>query len=764
MSNVESTHTTFTIGGMHCAACAITIEKGLAKVEGVDSVRVNFAMGSASIEYRAPITDDSTVSKEVEKLGFTAKARKADDILNYRQETKQAKRDFLVSAMMAVPLFVINMLSGAHMLQSDGFGSTVSPGKLTAVLVVAALATVTVFVSGRGIFIDAFKQLRNRAANMNSLIALGVGAAYAFSAYNLTAYFTGWQPLSNHLYFEAVGVIIMLVLLGRFLESRAGGNAKEAIVGLMDLRPQKATAVINGVQVEIDSASAQPGMVLLVRPGERISADGEITKGEPSVDESMLTGESIPVDKSVGSKVIGGSVNTAKAFEMRVTQAGEDSYLNSIIRLVSDAQDSKAPIQRIADRIAGVFAPIALLISLVTFMAWFFFGEGDSRTLLMYSAPIAVLIIACPCALGLATPTAVLAGTGAAARQGILFKGGEALERFIKSDAIVFDKTGTLTYGHPEVVLIKTIGETNEEQILKVCASVENGSEHPIGGSIMREVRQRKISFKDASDIEALSGFGVRGKLDLKEVLVGSGKAMRNQQIDIEELKTAAESEMDRGRTIIYVALDGQALGMIALMDKFKREAPEVIKRLKDEGLKVFMFTGDNRRSAKTIADALGIDHVESEIRPEQKSELVRALRKVGYHVTMVGDGINDAPALAEAEIGVAIGGGTDVAKQAADIILMKSNLRYLLAARDLSRQTFRVIKQNLFWALVYNALAIPIAAGVFYHSVGWKLSPELGALAMAFSSVLVVSNSVRLTWLNVIRDKDSEFEEEVAI
>jgi P-type Cu+ transporter len=764
MSKEEITHTTFTIGGMHCAACAITIEKGLAKVKGVDSVRVNFAMGSASIEYQAPITDDEAVSKEVEKLGFTARARKADDILNYRQETKQAKRDFYISAMTAVPLFAINMLSGAHMLQSDGFGSTVSMGKLIAVLVVAALATVTVFVSGRGIFIDAFKQLRNRAANMNSLIALGVGAAYAFSSYNLIAYFTGWQPLSGHLYYEAAGVIIMLVLLGRFLESRAGGNAKEAIVGLMDLRPQKATAVINGVQVEIDSASAQPGMILLVRPGERISADGEITQGEPSVDESMLTGESIPVEKTIGSKVIGGSVNTTKAFEMCVTQAGEDSYLNSIIRLVSDAQDSKAPIQRIADRIAGVFAPIALLISLVTFLSWFFFGEGVSRTLLMYSAPIAVLIIACPCALGLATPTAVLAGTGAAARQGILFKGGEALERFIKSDAVVFDKTGTLTYGHPEVVLIKTLGETNEEQILKVCASVENGSEHPIAGSIMREVRQRKIPFKDASEIEALSGFGVRGRIDMKEVLVGSGKAMRNQQIDIEELKVTADSEMDRGRTIIYVALDGQALGMIALMDKFKREAPEVIKRLKDDGLKVFMFTGDNRRSAKTIADALGIDHVESEIRPEQKSELVRALRKVGYHVTMVGDGINDAPALAEAEIGVAVGGGTDVAKQAADIILMKSNLRYLLAARDLSRQTFRVIKQNLFWALIYNTLAIPIAAGVFYHSIGWKLSPELGALAMAFSSVLVVSNSVRLTWLNVIRDKDSEFEQDVAI
>ena len=763
MAKQETAQTTYTIGGMHCAGCAATIEKGLAKVDGIESAKVNFAIGSASVAYQPAKFDSDSVVKEIEKLGYTARARKQDDILNFQQETQQARKDFVTSALMAVPLFVINMLTGAHTLEQPGFGVAVSSGKLASVLVVAALATVIIFVSGRGIFIDAFKQLRNRSANMNSLIALGTGAAYLFSAYNVIAYFTSWLPLSENLYFEAVGVIIMLILLGRFLEARAGGNAKQAIVGLMDLRPQKATALINGVQVEIDSAAAQPGMTLIVRPGERIPADGEITSGEPSIDESMLTGESLPVEKSVSSEVIGGSVNGAKVFEMRVTHSGEDSYLNSIIRMVSEAQDSKAPIQRIADKIAGVFAPVALLISVITFLGWYFFG-GDAREALMYSAPIAVLIIACPCALGLATPTAVLAGTGAAARQGILFKGGEALERFIKSDAIVFDKTGTLTYGHPEVVLIRTVGDKTEEDVLKICASVENASEHPIAGSIMREVRQRKITFKDATDIEALSGFGVRGTYAMREVLVGSGRAMHNQGIDISELQPDAEVEMDRGRTIIYVALDRQVIGMIALMDKFKREAPEVIKSLKDEGLKVFMFTGDNRRSAKTIAHSLGIDHVESEIRPEQKGELVRALRKVGYHVTMVGDGINDAPALAEAEIGVAVGSGTDVAKQAADIILMKSDLRYLQAARDLSRQTFRVIKQNLFWALIYNLLAIPIAAGVFYHSLGWKLSPELGALAMAFSSVLVVSNSVRLTWVHIFRNKSLDFAQEVDI
>ncbi len=763
MSKQELEKITFTIGGMHCAACAVTLEKGLAKVEGVDSVRVNFAMGSASVEYQPKLIDVEVVAKEVDKLGYSAKARRQDDILNFRAETDQARRDFVISAFMGVPLFFINMLSGAHMLPPAELGAPIDVGKIASVLVVAALATVMMFVSGRGIFVDAFTQLRNKSANMNSLIALGTGAAYSFSIYNLLAYFTDLQPLSEHLYFEAAGVIIMLVLLGRFLEARASGNAKKAIVGLMDLRPQKATAVIGGVQVEIDSAAAQVGMNLLVRPGERVPADGEITVGEPSIDEAMLTGESLPVEKSVGSKVIGGSVNGAKVFEMRVTHSGEESYLNSIIQMVSDAQDSKAPIQRIADRIAGVFAPTALALAVITFVVWYFFG-GDGRTVMMYSAPIAVLIIACPCALGLATPTAVLSGTGSAARQGILFKGGEALERFTKVDAIVFDKTGTLTYGLPEVVLVTPLGEYSEEDVLQVCATVENNSEHPIAGGIMREVRQRKLTFKDASDVEALSGFGVRGVSEMKEVLIGSGRAMHNHKIDVEELKDTAESEMDRGRTVIYVSLDGQVLGLIALMDKFKREAPEVIKKLKEEGLKVFMFTGDNRRSAKTTARALGIDHVESEIRPEQKGELIRALRKVGYHVTMVGDGINDAPALAEAEIGVAVGSGTDVAKQAADIILLKSDLRYLLAARELSRQTFRVIKQNLFWALIYNLLAIPIAAGVFYYSIGLKLSPELGALAMAFSSVLVVSNSVRLTWLNVIGGTSSDFDQEAAV
>ncbi|HSH00571.1 MAG TPA: copper-translocating P-type ATPase, partial [candidate division Zixibacteria bacterium] len=597
-------------------------------------------------------------------------------------------------------------------------------------------------------------QTTHKSANMNSLIALGTGAAYAFSLYNLIAHFIGAPGLSHHLYFETAGVIVMLILFGRFLEASASGKTKQAIAALLDLRPEKATAVINGVQVEIDSAAARPGMRLLVRPGEKIPADGTVATGEPSIDESMLTGESIPVDKRAGDAVIGGSINGSRPFEMTVTASGEESYLNSVIRMVSEAQSSKAPIQRLADRISGVFTPIVLIIALVTGAAWFFLG-GEAGRIMVFSAPIAVLIIACPCALGLATPTAVLAGSGAAARQGALIKGGETLERLVKADLIVFDKTGTLTYGRPEVTAISVVGGVTEEKLLKTAAALETASEHPLGAGIMREVAKRMLEYTPAVDVTALSGAGMRGALNGKPVFIGHERALEEQGVNVSELDAAAQKEMERGRTVVYVALEGQALGFIALADKIRPEAAEVIKRLREDGKTVYMFTGDNRRAAKTTAEALGVDHVEAEVRPEQKSELVRALMKIGRKVVMVGDGINDAPALAEASVGIAIGGGTDVAKQTADVVLMKSDLRFVQATLSVARRSFTVIKQNLFWALIYNTLAIPIAAGALYPSLGLALTPKIGALAMALSSVMVVGNSARLARQKITLDDE---------
>lgn len=752
---------TLTIGGMHCAACANGIERGLNALPGINETQVNFAMGSAAVRFRPDMITVEDVLSEIERLGYVAHKRGRDDLLDFAEEIRHNRRKFVIALSLTAPLIALNLFSGSQsFLDVSDVWRWGSWGQAPYYLV-ALLTTFILFFGGREIFKDAWGQTRRKQANMNSLIALGSGVAYLFSVYNLLSMSLGYQPLTTDLYFETAAMIVTLVLLGRYLEARAGGQAKQAIVGLMNLRPSKATAIINGTPVEIESASAQPGMTLLVRPGEYIPADGVITSDQPSVDESMLTGESIPVDKSPGDKVIGGSLNGSRPFEMEVTASGEDSYLSGVIRIVSDAQNTKAPIQRVADRISSVFVPIVLLIAFLTFVAWFFLG-GENSANMLYVAPIAVLIIACPCALGLATPTAILAGAGAGARSGILFKGGDVIERLVKSDTVVFDKTGTLTYGLPEVTAIHPAPGVTELELLAVAASLELSSAHPLAEGIMREVNLRTMQFVKPTGVESLSGFGMSGMIDRRPALVGSQAAMKNENIDLSEIKEKAEEEMQRGRTLVYVAYDGNALGFVALADKLRPEAAQVIAGLKAEGIKTFMFTGDNRRTAQTTAAALGIEHVESEIRPEQKSELVRALSRVGENVIMIGDGINDAPALAEADIGIAIGAGSDIAKQSADIVLVKSDLRALQSARIVARQTFRIIKQNLFWALIYNTLAIPLAAGLFYPAFGWSLSPQIGALAMALSSVLVVLNSTRLSRMRITpetTDEDAELE-----
>jgi len=731
-----------TLSGMHCAACAITIEDTLSKTSGVESAQVNFSLGFVTISYDKARTSPDELIDAVKKTGYGAAVRKIDDILEFEKEAQTTWKTFLRSALFTVPLVLINFftdasLTSAYLLQNL---SHLIPAALAGIL-----SGATLFYSGRSILIDAFRQTIRFRANMNSLIALGTVSAFSLSLYNLVAGLTSLTPLTENFYFETAAMIVSIILLGRHLEARSKGKAKKAITSLLDLRPLKAIAIINDTQVEIDAAASRPGMILLVRPGERIPADGNIIEGEPTIDESMLSGESMPVEKRVGKPVVGGSINGAKVFKMTVTASGEKSYLASVIRLVSEAQSSKAPIQRLADRVAGVFAPLALLLALITLGAWYFFGGEESGTLL-FSAPIAVLIIACPCALGLATPTAILTGSGKAARLGILIRSADVFERIAQADIIVFDKTGTLTYGSPEVTQIHCKEGVEVSAVLEIVAALESSSEHPLAKGIIRAAEKREIEFEPATEVEALSGFGVKGMIGLKPVLAGNLAAMEKHDISVVEFKELAQEEMEKGRTVVFVALDSQALGIIALADKIKNEAREVVAKLQADGAKVFMLTGDNTPAARSTARALGIDHVESNVRPEQKAELISALSRAGNRVVMVGDGINDAPALAAADIGVAVGSGTDVAKETADVILVKSDLRYLNLTMSIARQTFKVIKQNLFWALFYNTLAIPLAAGLFYPPFGWKLSPEVGAVAMALSSIMVVLNSTRLS------------------
>ncbi len=733
-------HVNLTITGMHCAACANTIEEGLLKVPGVEKVAVNFAMSSAAVDYTPKSVSREQLIDEVSRLGYGARERAANDVLNFEIDISDARREFTTAALITGPLVALHMATGADMLNH----SDSSFGSLWPMIVVALLATIVLVFSGREILRDAWAQTRNRRANMNSLIALGAVVSYVFSAYNLLAVLVAAPPLSPYLYFETSAVIITFVLLGRFLEARARGKTKQAIAALLQLRPQKATAIINGVQIEIDPAAAQPGMEFLVKPGEAIPADGVILEGEASVDESMLTGESLPLDKSIGDKVIGGSLNGSRPFHMRVTASGEESYLSSVIRLVSDAQNAKAPAQKLADRIAGIFTPIVLVIALITGVAWYFLG-GDDRARMMFAMPLSVLIIACPCALGLATPTAILAGVGRAARRGIFFKGGDMLERVSVADTVVFDKTGTLTTGKPEVVAVESIEGISVETVIAIAGSLESASEHPLAHGILSYAHARNISIAPPRDVESLAGFGMRGHVDGVAVLVGNEAIMKKAHVDVSVAKVWIESHGAHGRTIILVAQNKVMIGAIALADTVKDDARETAQRLMDDGYEVFIFTGDNRRAGQAIAAQIGVKNVESELRPEQKSEEILALSRTGRIVMMIGDGVNDAPALAAADVGVAIGAGTAVAKEAADVILVRPQLRDILMAIDMAKLTMRVIRQNLFWAFAYNVVAIPVATGLFYPSFGVSLTPEIGAFAMAMSSVLVVSNSARL-------------------
>ncbi len=721
------------IGNMHCAGCASRIENRLSNLEGVNRVEVNFATEVAHVSFERELVKEDIILSAISELGYTSqRAETAKDMS--AEELRRARNNFLSALVFSLPVIMISMVImflWPHILNHRIEGS------------ISFLLTVPVlFYSGREIFIDAFRQTKHLSANMNSLIALGSLAAFLYSSYILIKLQSTQSTAVSNFYFETAATIITLILLGRFLESRAKGKARDAIGGLLRLRPEKGTAIIEGQEVEVDIKSVRAGTIMMVKAGEKIPADGKIIEGIPSVNEAMLTGESLPVEKRVGDDVIGGSVNGGKVFKFEVTGVGEQTFLSGIIRLVNEAQNRKAPVQKLADRIAGIFVPVVLVVAIVTFAVWFLI---DRNSPMLLTAPVAVLIIACPCALGLATPTAILAGTGRAARHGIYIRGGDILENTAAATHVVFDKTGTLTEGRFEVVDFHSRDDKNDELLFQLAASIESNSNHPLARALVEKAKVQGIKFLNPKNVTELPGFGMAGEINGERIIIGNSTIMTKEKIDISAFVDLAEEGLEKGRTVVYVAYGPMAIGYFALADQIKDEAAAVVENIKKNGREVIMLTGDNHKTAHGVASQLGINRFEAGIRPEQKAVIVETLRRAGNSVIMVGDGINDAPALAAADIGVALGGGTDIAMEAADIILVRDDLNSLVEALDISRLTYRTIKQNLFWAFFYNIISIPIAAGVLYPLFGFGLSPVIAAAAMSFSSLFVVTNSLRL-------------------
>ena len=710
---------TLIIEGMTCAACSTRVEKVLNKLEGVKAT-VNLSTNKATVQYLSGLTDEETLIKTVEKAGYKAEIEIERDLDREKEmrekEIKSLKTSFIISAILSIPLFsaMFFHMAGIHNILSNGWFQL-------------ALATPVQFIIGYRFYKGAYNALRGGGANMDVLISMGTSAAYFYSIYNLL---TG----VHEYYFESSAVIITLILLGKTFEAVAKGKTSEAIKKLMGLQPKTAKVIKDGVEMDIPIEKVEIGDIIVVRPGEKIPVDGIIVEGNSSVDESMLTGESIPVDKSVDDEVIGATINKYGAFKFRATKIGKDTVLSQIIKLVEDAQGSKAPVQRLADKISGIFVPVVVVIALLTFVGFYFISDFNVGLV----NAVAVLVIACPCALGLATPTAIMVGTGKGAENGILIKSGEHLERAHKMDTIVFDKTGTITKGEPEVTDIVSITEIEKEEILRIAASVEKTSEHPLGQSIVKKGEEELLKLSIPTDFAAIPGKGLRAILEDKEILVGNRKLMGDNNISISEGEKDLLRLEEEGKTAMLISIDNKLSGIIAVADQIKETSQKAIEQLKSMGLEVYMITGDNERTAKAIAKEVGITNILAEVLPENKAEVVEKLKSEGKHIGMVGDGINDAPALAAADVGFAIGTGTDVAMEAADITLMRGDLSGVVTAIKLSHRTMKTIKENLFWAFFYNTIGIPFAALGF-------LDPMIAGAAMAFSSVSVVTNSLRL-------------------
>lgn len=726
------------IQGMTCAACSGRVERGLNKMPGVLHASVNLATEKASMQINPAEVDLSDLKRKISQLGYIPfeignEEDNGELVKNKRlQGIERQKLNFLLAAGFSLPLFImmLAMVFRWHwLMELPVFDPKVQ----------FLFATVVQFIPGWYFYKDAYTSLRGGGANMSVLVALGTSAAYFYSV--AATFFSDVLGI-HEVYYESSAIIITLVLLGKMLESQAKGRTSEAIRKLMGLRAKNATVIRNDIEQQIPIEDVIVGDIVLVRPGEKIPVDGVIVEGHSTVDESMLTGESVPVDKTTDDEVIGATINRLGTFKFKATKVGRDTALAQIIKVVEDAQGSKAPVQRMADTISAYFVPAVVGVAVATFLGWYFIGtNGDfTRAMINFTA---VLVIACPCALGLATPTSIMVGTGKGAENGILIKGGEHLENAFRLNTVVLDKTGTITKGEPELTDILTIGDSSLEGLLRLAAAAERPSEHPLAQSIVKGAQQRDINLPEPQHFQAIPGRGIMAEVEGKQILIGTVKLMQDNNVTVTDFKSQVQSLEEQGKTAMYVSVNNQAAGILAVADTVKEHSKEAIKALKEMGIEVWMITGDNEHTAKAIAKEVGIENVLAEVLPEQKAEKVQQLKSSNKKVGMVGDGINDAPALVTADVGFAIGTGTDVAMEAADITLIGGNLMGIANSIKLSRATMKNIKQNLFWALIYNTVGIPVAALGF-------LSPILAGAAMAFSSVSVVSNALRLRKLNL--------------
>jgi Cu+-exporting ATPase len=772
MATSETTKLEFPVSGMHCAACQARVQRALEKAPGVNSAVVNLMTGSATVAFDPAATSAGALLETVRGTGYGAElpdpSRSAQEEQEARDAAREAefrdlKKKAIVSLVAGAIAMLISMPLMAHHVgvSPDPFMSWVmrhvspaleavfpwlyaaSSSLLLGILLVFTLGTM--LWAGRHFYTGAWNSFRHHSADMNTLIAVGTGAAFLYSLVATFApgIFTS-HGLAPDVYYEAVIIIIALILVGNALEARAKHQTASALRGLAGLQPGSARVIRNEQEMDIPIREVAHDEIVVVRPGERIPVDGVVVSGASAVDESMLTGESMPVAKQAGDAVIGGTVNRTGSFRLRATTLGKDSVLARIVTLMREAQGSRAPIQRLADRISAVFVPVVISIAIATFVTWFL-TSGEGSVVRAFAAAVAVLIIACPCAMGLAVPTAVMVATGRGAERGVLIKGGEALERAGAVDTVILDKTGTITEGRPTVTDIVTVGDIDERELLRLAASLERASEHPLADAIIAAAKERGITLDEALNFESVTGKGVLGWVGGCEVIAGTEALLKEHHVDVAPLSAQRSALSAQLRTVVLIAADGQPAGLLAIADPIKETSRAALAELRKLGLDLVLLTGDNEQTGKVIASKVGIERVVANVLPEGKVEEVKRLQAEGHVVAMAGDGINDAPALAQADIGIAMGTGTDIAMDAGDVTLMRGDLTGVADAIRLSRRTMRTMKQNLFWAFIYNVVGIPIAAGVLYPAFGILLSPVIASAAMAMSSVSVVSNSLRL-------------------
>ena len=723
------------VEGMTCASCVTRVEKIISKTQGIKNVSVNFANEKVSFEAENTDIDLNSIAKELNEYGYKLKVESAFKTNYNSSETKdeyyhELKKDFTISLFFTIPVFLISMLIDLQWFQSVWFFSIEQTQKILFIL-----TTPVIFISGRRFYSVAWNNIRHFSAEMNTLVAIGTASAYGYSSF-VILFPESFHHHTGHVYFETAAVIVTLILMGRILENRAKIKSSSAIQELIKLKPSTARLLVDGNETEVDIKELITGQTVIIKPGDKIPADGIIVIGNSTIDESMLTGESIPVEKSNGDKVFAATINLSGSFNFRITATETNSVLGQIIKMVEDAQGTKAPIQKLADKIAGIFVPIVILISILTLISWLilFPESGLSNALVQF---IAVLIVACPCALGLATPTAIMVGTGLGAKHGILIRDGENLEIASRISRVVFDKTGTITEGVSFVTDIKLFG-VDEEFLLKIAASVETKSEHPIAKAILNYAKNKNIQLSEINNFQALSGFGIQATIDNNPVLIGNRKLMNEFSIDISVAESQIEDLENQSKTCLFVAYNNSLTGIIAVADKIKQTSLEAVSKLSKIGIKATMLSGDNRKTVEKVAAEVGIKDYYSELTPSEKLNHIKKFQSNKEIVAMVGDGINDAPTLMQADIGISIGNGTDVAIESSGITLVKGDLLGVVKAINLSKNTIRTIKENLFWAFIYNIIGIPLAAFGL-------LNPMIAALAMSLSSVSVVTNSLRL-------------------